>query len=205
MDYSQPAQQDNSPEFFSGISVGQGSSDPNLNNFEAENNLNTNNWDVSPDRNPGNVGNVAMSSASQSQNLANQAPDFLPLPSAETPTMPSEVYHPTAESFNPTLPPNYSQAPEQVYGQTPNQSLNQTPELGQITPLDQTQPTTETADTIADASDFTWSKIMSGDKLTDKTIDNLRGKIRELNGTGDIAAFDDFLAAARENMQRKVV
>lgn len=222
MDYGQPTQQNTSPEIFSGISSGQGSNDPNINNFEAENNLNTDNWDVIPDRNPSNVGNIAISSANRPQitnqsHTAEQAPvteDYLPLPSESTPTMPNEVYHPTAESFNPTILPNHDLTPAsnrasvQSHDQIQNPAYNQIPsELGQITPIDHPNTRNHSPDaaSISDASDFTWSKVMSSDKLTDKAVDSLQSKIRELDSSGDIAAFDDFLSAARENMKGKAI
>lgn len=183
MDYDQSIQMQNSPEFFS---VGQGVNNPNINNFESENNLNIENWNVTPDKNPSAVGNKAISSALQNEN------NPLPLPSSEIPSMPSEVYNPTSENL----------APSTV-------GTNSTPELGQIVSMEPA-PLEKDVNRITQdqskeelISSFTWKRAMSKDRLSNAYIQKFDKSIKELDDTDDIAAFVDFWASAGENFRNR--
>ncbi len=207
MDYGQPTQITDSQDFFT---EGAGNRNPNVNNFEADNNLNTDNWDVTPTRNPGALGGRVMTTADQGESA-----DFLPLPSSEMPEMPSEVYHPTAESLTNLAPeashaqkaPSRSEKVNQP--EMPTNSTNQPPELGQVTSLEpEPTPVIEGAHPSAEkdtalALQFTRKQAMSGDKLSNEYVKKLDDRLKELDNTGDIAAFMTFLDQARKVYQGK--
>ncbi|MBR3172668.1 hypothetical protein IKF21_02025 [Candidatus Saccharibacteria bacterium] len=86
-----------------------------------------------------------------------------------------------------------------------------TPELGQITPAMPPgyarieTPESTPAEPIPSAISFHRHNVMHGDNLSSKAIDALRDDERELEVTGDAAAFFDKIASAREQFQGKEV
>ena len=175
MDNGQPTQTPNSLEMFT---EGVGTKNTEDNSFEADKNLNLENW--SPDRNPSAIGKTAINEAGP-----------LPLPTTERTNLPPEVYDPTSESLMPA--PAINQA---------------SPELGQVIPMEPTEtlgiPTDSNTTTITDNSPdiFTWKQAMSGDRLSKNYINKFDSSVRKLNASGDIASFANFWADAGENFRK---
>lgn len=171
MDYGQPMQPSSStnqePDFFTS---GAGTNSEDENTFEAENNLDLTNtqshWGASPERNPRNIGNSAITSSSEA-----------------TPVSRPEI-------------PQFPEAPR-----TTSESLNTTPELGQIVPTMPPGYTYEppSQDTAPDAiPEFDESALKTADRLDSRAVKIVDNAIAKLNQDGNIA---DFYNTARGMME----
>lgn len=150
-------------------------------------NLDTNEWNAAPTMQP----------QQDPRTLGNRA-IFTP-EAAPTTTPPETAPIPATPNATPAIT-----APETT-----------TPELGQITPVmppGYAEPDPQTVKTISAAeatpdtpppATFTRTHAMSGDRLSTKAIDTLQNRERELAATGDIAAFVDYIDAARAEFQGK--
>ena len=182
MDNGQPTQIPDSPEMFT---AGVGTKNTEDNSFEADKNLNLDNW--APERNLGAIGEKTISS----NNLPSSEAAPLPLPTGNY-SLPSEAYNPTPESL----------APTSAISQTP-------PELGQITPMEPTpvDGSTPKSDSTAITDDspviYTWKQAMAGDRLSNSYIKTFEASISKLESSGDIAAFVDFWSEAGENFRNR--
>ncbi len=183
MNNGQTTQIPDSPEMFT---AGVGTKNMEDNSFEADKNLNLDNW--APERNLSAIGGKTISS----NNLQSNEAGPLPLPSSENYNLPSEAYNPTAESL----------APASIINPP-------TPELGQIIPMEPTvtgnnSPKTDPAP-ISDDSPaiYTWKKAMTGERLSNSYIKKFDESIKKLDTSGDIAAFVDFWAEAGENFRSR--
>jgi hypothetical protein len=183
MNNGQSTQIPDSPEMFT---AGVGTKNTEDNSFEADKNLNLDNW--APERNLGAIGEKTISSNNLQPNEINP----LPLPSSENYSLPSEAYNPTAESLTSASVVNPP-----------------TPELGQIVPMEpvvtegdspKTDPTSVSDDSPAV---YTWKKAMTGERLSNNYIKKFDESIKKLDTSGDIAAFVDFWAEAGENFRNR--
>ena len=163
MDYGQPTQPNGSaqePEFFTS---GAGTNSENENTFEAENNLDlTNNqvsWGTTEARDPRNLGGSAIASAEKlTPATTPETPKF-----PEAPQIPTESYNSTPElgQVVPAMPPGYTAPPTATSEQTPP-----------------TQP-------------FDESALKTTDKLDLRAVKIVDDAIAKLNQDGDIASFYD--------------
>ena len=182
MDNGQPTQIPDTPEMFT---AGVGTKNTEDNSFEADKNLNLDNW--APERNLGAIGEKTISS----NNLSSGEASPLPLPTGNY-NLPSEAYDPTSESL----------APTSAISQTP-------PELGQITPMEPTpiEGNTPKPDSSAITDDspaiYTWKQAMAGDRLSNSYIKKFDESISKLESSGDIAAFVDFWSEAGKNFRNR--
>ena len=99
MDYGQPVKQDNSQPFFTADSGVDYEKVPNLENDETENS-----WDVSPDRDPGKIGNTAIFSPEIQPEASEESEGVvsLAMPPGEEP--PLQVSNPELDQTTTVLP-----------------------------------------------------------------------------------------------------
>lgn len=171
MDNGQSAWNNGTQPFFT---TGAGTNFENKNDFEAENNLNSDNqtasWDVSPDRNPRAVGNTAIFSSE---------------------TTPEEVTKQTPYERVKNLQENpFVSSPENYFNQAPN--------LGEIIDIEKPgmppgtveDPTTKT--TAGEISQMVHeNEIRTTNTLSRQAVEEIDRCMSELSRDLDIAKFND--------------